>query len=180
MTKLLNPWRVFGWSVAAMLLLIPAIAMRFTSEVQWDETDFIVMGGMLAIAGLALELLLRRSRRIAFRLGALTAVFAGFFVIWANLAVGMIGSEDNPYNLRFGAVLGVAIVGAILSRARPPGLAATYALAALVQIGLGAAGLPLDQRGGLFTMIAATPWLIAAALMWQAGRPVNGSAATSG
>ena len=173
MTGFFNPWRVGGWGAAAALLTIPAIAMQFTSAVNWDETDFIVMGGMLVLAGLGLELLLKGSRSIAQRFGALGAIFAGFFVIWANLAVGMIGSEDNPYNLSFGIVLAVAVTGSILWRSKPSGLAATYGLAGLCQIALGALGLSVDQRGGVFTMVSSLPWLVAALLMFISARAAN-------
>jgi hypothetical protein len=44
---------------------------------------------------------------------------AAFILIWMNLAVGIIGSEDNPANLMYGGVLAVAIVGAFMVRFRP-------------------------------------------------------------
>jgi hypothetical protein len=37
------------WGSAAFLLLLPAIAMRFTSQVDWDGRDFITIG--IALAG---------------------------------------------------------------------------------------------------------------------------------
>ena len=35
---------------------------------------------------------------------------AAFLLIWINLAVGIIGSEDNPANLMYGAVLLLGLV----------------------------------------------------------------------
>ncbi|MDQ2695792.1 MAG: hypothetical protein M3Z21_10530, partial [Pseudomonadota bacterium] len=43
-------WRIAVWGTAAFLLLLPLAAMQFTNEVNWDETDFIVFGAMLAVA----------------------------------------------------------------------------------------------------------------------------------
>jgi hypothetical protein len=40
-----------------------------------------------------------------------------------NLAVGIIGSEDNPANLMYGGVLAVGIIGAIIARFEPHGMA---------------------------------------------------------
>jgi hypothetical protein len=34
--------RLAAWATAAILLLLPLIAMPFTDEVNWDETDFAV------------------------------------------------------------------------------------------------------------------------------------------
>ena len=48
-------WRIVGWSIPVILLSIPFIAMQYTREVNWDETDFIVMGAMMLFVGLALE-----------------------------------------------------------------------------------------------------------------------------
>ncbi|MDB5696794.1 MAG: hypothetical protein JWN21_2337, partial [Sphingomonas bacterium] len=36
------------WGGVATLLLIPAIAMQFTAEVNWTASDFVVMGVLLA------------------------------------------------------------------------------------------------------------------------------------
>lgn len=32
-----NPWRIVGWGTAAALLLLPLVAMQFTSEVNWPR-----------------------------------------------------------------------------------------------------------------------------------------------
>ncbi len=77
---------------AAMLLLIPLIAMRFTDEVDWDLFDFIVMGVLLSGTGLLLELVLRMVKQTRYRLALCATVLFGFLVVWAELAVGVIGT----------------------------------------------------------------------------------------
>ena len=35
-----NRWRPAIWGAAAFLLVLPAVAMQFTSEVNWTASDF--------------------------------------------------------------------------------------------------------------------------------------------
>ena len=89
-SDLMSQKRVSIWIAIATsaILLIPLIAMRFTTEVNWDETDFIIMGSLLfGMAGLFVLV----SRRLA----AKQRVFVGglfvlaFLYVWAELAVGV-------------------------------------------------------------------------------------------
>lgn len=163
-------WRIAGWSVGALLLLLPLAAMQFADEVNWDETDFIVMGGLIGGVGLGIEFLVRKSGSLAYRLGAVLALVAAFLTIWVNLAVGMIGSEDNPFNLLFVGVLFAALIGAILARFEPAGMARAVVVTAVAQAAVGAFGLSADMRGGVLSMAFAAPWLLVAALFRNAAR----------
>lgn len=106
----------------AGLLLIPLIAMQFTAEVDWSPLDFIIMGILLFSSGLLYEFIASRGGTTMYKAGAALAVGTGLLLIWANLAVGIIGDEDNPANLLYLAVLGVALTGAFISRFRPEGM----------------------------------------------------------
>lgn len=75
--------------VSALLLLVPLIAMQFTDEVAWTLGDFVVMGALLAGAGLAYELATRKIGSTAYRIAVGVAVVAGFLLAWALLAVGL-------------------------------------------------------------------------------------------
>jgi hypothetical protein len=163
-------WRVVGWGTLGALLLLPAVAMQFTNEVTWDETDFIVMGAMLVGVGLGAEFLARRSGSIAYRLGSAAALLTAFLTLWVNLAVGMIGSEDNPYNLLFAGVVAVALAGALLARFRPAGMALAMTAAAAAQALGAAGGLPSDVRGGIFSLVFAGLWLLSAGLFRKAAQ----------
>lgn len=163
-------WRIAGWSFAALLLLLPLVAMRFSEEVDWSASDFVIMGVLLGSVGLAFEFIVRKSRSLSYRLGAGLAVVAAFLTVWVNGAVGMIGSEDNPYNFVFGAVLLVALAGAILARLQPAGMARAMAVTALAQAGAGAIGFPTDARGAVFSIGFAGLWLLSAALFRNAAR----------
>lgn len=174
----LNPWRVIGWGGAIALILTPLVAMQFTNEVDWDETDFIVATIIFGIVGGLIELSVRLSSIWYFRIGAMFDVLAGFMVVWANLAVGMIGNEDNPVNLWFGAVLFTAIAGSIASRLRASILAPAMFLAGTVQIAIGtfAGILGTDMRGGRFTIVLSIAWFIASLLFWCARQRRNSKA----
>ena len=168
--RLLNPWRVAGWGLAATLLLLPALAMRFTEEVEWTASDFVVMGALLGAIGLGIEFLVRQSGSGAYRFGAVVTMLTAFLTIWANLAVGMIGDEDNPYNLAFFGLLLLVLVGAVAVRFRAPGMAAVTAVAAAAQAAASLGGIGGDPRGALVSLCFAGLWLFAAALFWSAGR----------
>lgn len=184
MTTLTHPparrWHPLLWAAAAALLTVPAIAMRFTEEVQWTASDFVVMGGMLAAACGAFELLLRAGNDVAYRLGAAVAVLGVFFLVWVNLAVGIIGSEHNHANRMFAAVIATVVGGACVSRLQAAGLARTMlaasgwqvliaAIAVIGRLGSTESGMwPKDILG--CTVILCTLWLVAAALFHRADR----------
>ncbi len=77
---------------AAFLLLIPYIAMKFTGEVKWNWVDFLVAGTLLLGTGLAIEFALRKVTRTAHRIAVCAGILLVLFVIWAELAVGLIGT----------------------------------------------------------------------------------------
>ena len=91
-----NRFRVIGWGAATIMLLLPLIAMQFTDEVDWDMSDFIIFGALLAAAGGALELATRVTSNKPYRAAVGVALAATFILIWVNGAVGIIGNEDNP------------------------------------------------------------------------------------
>ncbi len=157
------PWRVAMWGAFATLLSLPAL-FRFP----WSASDFVVMGVMLGSVGLGIEFLVRRSGSNAFRLGSVAAVLTAFMTVWANLAVGMIGSEDNPYNLYFMAIPPVVFAAAALVRFDAGRTAWIMTAAAGVQLALAFGGLDVDLRGARFSSFFAFLWLIAAALFWSA------------
>jgi len=164
-----SPWRILGWGTAGLLLLLPLAAMQFTDEVKWDLFDFIFIGALFGGIGLAFEVTVRMTSSSAYRGGAALALAAAFLTIWVNGAVGMIGSEDNPYNLLFGGVLLIALAGAIAARFAHAGMARAMLAAAAAQVAIGAIGLGTDARGGVLTMGFGALWLLAAAWFKNAG-----------
>lgn len=126
--------RLVVWGAAATLMVLPVLAMRFTNEVDWDPGDFMFLGILLVGVGLTYELAARLSDRRAYQAAVGIAFAAAFLSIWINLAVGIIGTEDNPANLIYGGVLAVAAAGAIIARLRPRGMARAMIAAAFAQM----------------------------------------------
>jgi hypothetical protein len=164
-----NRWSLAIWGGAAALLAVPAIAMRFTAEVDWGPEDFIVMGALLALACGGYEVATRLSGNTAYRAGAAIAILTCFLTVWVNLAVGMIGDEGNPANLLFGGVILIGMVGAVLARFRARGVARAMQAAATAQGAMAGyalfAGEPVAALPIAFFMV---PWLLAAHLFLKA------------
>lgn len=163
--------------IAVLIFLLPLVAMQFTDEVVWDETDFAVIGAMLFSACAAYELAARMTRNIAYRAAAGVAIVSSFILIWINLAVGIIGSEDNPANLMYGGVLTVGIVGVIIARLRPRGMARALSATAFAQVlvgvialaaGFGSTAPSFPEAIVFLTAFFAALWLISAWLFRKA------------
>lgn len=163
-----NRLRVAGWSLAASLLLMPAAAMRFTNEVNWGPSDFVAAGVLIGGVGLLAELAVRTSARPSYRAAAALALSAAFLTVWINLAVGVIGPDDDPVNLLIGCVITAAAAGTFVARFRAEGMARAMAATAIVQAVIAAVSLLHDVRGfvlgGFFTVLwLASAWLFARA-----------------
>ncbi len=121
--------------ITACLLLIPALGNRFIDGWNWDFTDFIFAGALLFGTGLAYELLASKGGTIAYRAAIGLALGTAFLLVWINAAVGIIGDGDldSPNGMYFG-VLAIGIIGALIARCTPRGMARTLFAMALAQM----------------------------------------------
>lgn len=75
--------------ITAFILLIPLIAMQFTSEVMWTLSDFVIAGVLIMGTGLVYEFASARitipAHKLLFGIGLLFI----FVLVWADLAVGI-------------------------------------------------------------------------------------------
>ena len=104
-------WRIAGWSAAAALLALPAIAMQLGAEVDWTVSDFVVAAAIL----LSLRLWVPRFRSaidaaimLVVSVGAialLRQVFAGSYLV----ETPMTQTEDLLRSL-LGILLGIAFL----------------------------------------------------------------------
>ena len=127
--------RIAGWTLAAALLVTPAIAMQFPdSGVNWTASDFIFAGVVFAIIGGLFELAARASRNVSYRAAVVVAVACGFLQLWITLAVGIIGSENNPANWTYIAMVLAALSVAAVAIGNARALARSMAVMAVLQL----------------------------------------------
>lgn len=165
-----NRLRVAGWGLAALLLLTPAVAMRFTSEVNWTASDFVVAGVLIGGVGLLAEVAVRASKNRTYRAAAALALLAGFLTTWINLAVGIIGADDDPINMLIGCVITAAAAGIFVARFRAEGMARAMAATAIAQALIALVSLLHDVRGFVLGGFFAVLWLGSAWLFRRAAR----------
>ena len=163
--------RIAGWSLAAGLLALPAVAMQFTDEVDWTGGDFLFAAIMFTTIGGLLELAARVSASLAYRVGSAMAVGTGFLTIWITLAVGIVGAEDNPQNILYFGIVGMAICVAVAALGDPRALARGMRATAVFQglvclVHVIDAIYPAVLIDGFFTMT----WLTAGALFARAAK----------
>jgi len=68
------------------------IAMQLTDEVNWSFFDFIIMGVMLSITGLAIGIIIKKIKYSKYRNIFITMIVMIFLLIWAELGVGLFGT----------------------------------------------------------------------------------------
>ena len=120
------------------------------------------------------------SGRISYRIGVAVALAAGFLQVWANLAVGIVGSADNAQNQGFFGVVVAAFACAFVAKLRPDGMARAMMATAGIQaiLGLMIATAPITARvepmgpAGVLTVSGffLALWLISAALFHHSAR----------
>lgn len=79
-------------SIVTGILMVPLIAMQFTSEVDWNFGDFLV--GFLLLSGFAfsIDLALRKLSKSRYKVPVVIGFLALLALTWAELAVGIFGT----------------------------------------------------------------------------------------
>ena len=173
----LGRWlRLLVWGGAVVAWLIP-LAAKLLANIPWTTFDFIVWGVMLMVAAGACEIGLRLSGSLAYRAGVVVAAGTSFLIVWSNLAVGIIGDENNPLNQIFFGVIAVGIVGAFLARFRAKGMALAMAVTAAAQFGAGFVALAYEHIVFAIVGVFSMGWLLAAWLFREAARGEKASQA---
>lgn len=113
----------------------------------------------------------------AYRTAVAVAVGAALLLIYGIGALGVIGAEGDRADLMYLGVLGTGLIGALVARFRPHGMAVTLAAAALIQVvvtiialaaGLGGTNPWIEIIGlnGMFVaLFLASAWLFQQAAM---------------
>ena len=108
----------------------------------------------------------------AYRSAIGVALAAALILVWLSLGVGIIGKDGDPANLMYFGVLAIGIIGAIIGRLQPHGMARASVAMAIAQAlvtaialiaGLGLPWSPpaeiLALNGFFIAMFAGSAWL---------------------
>jgi hypothetical protein len=108
----------------------------------------------------------------AYRYGVGVALAAVFVLVWLSLGVGIIGADGDRANLMYGGVLAVGIIGSLIARFQPRGMARALVAMAFAQavvaaialvLGLGAPYSPPGEivalNGFFVALFAGSAWL---------------------
>ncbi|MGV3511459.1 MAG: hypothetical protein ACO1OX_05585 [Novosphingobium sp.] len=163
--------RPLGWSLAALILAMPLLAMQFEDRLQlgvnWSLSDFAVAAFLLGGTGAALEVAVRLSGNLAFRATAVLGIGAALAMVWVNLAVGLVGAESNGANLWFMFVPVAGLVAAAIGRFEARGMVRAMLAMAVAQViaGVLAGG---GMQAVSVTLVWGACWLVSAWLFKRA------------
>ena len=129
-----------------LLLLVPLAAMQFSDEVNWSVFDFVIAGVLLFITGLCYVVVTRFVTHILYRAAMGLTLGTTLFLIWANLAVGLIGAGPTLSNLMFMGVVAVVIIGVVRSRLSASGMERAMYFSALAVLLVGAMAMLINMN----------------------------------
>lgn len=168
---------------SALILLVPVVGMLTTDGVAWGPVDFALALVLLVGTGLLFRLVARKAGNHAHRAAVGVALAAAVMLIWVVGSVGVIGEDGDPADLMYGGVLAIGVVGAVIARFRPEGMARALlatalatALVAVIALVAGKHEAPISSVGeilglnGLFAaLFIGSAWLFRHAARTQAG-----------
>ena len=78
--------------IATGILLIPLIAMQFSTEVNWDALDFLVAAILLFGVCSLIELSIRNIKDVSYRTPIIIGIIVLLLLVWMELGVGIFGT----------------------------------------------------------------------------------------
>lgn len=170
--RLDNALRLLMWTGLLGLWLLPIIAKQFSDEVQWSTMDHVFWFFLLGVPGLIVDLVSRMTPSWSYRGGVIIGLATSFVITWANLAVGIVGNEENPINLVFFGVVAIAMIGSPLVGFRAARLRWVLYLTAAAQALTALTALQAEPFVLVFCGVTTALWLAAATLFGQAAKDV--------
>ena len=113
----------------------------------WDALDIMAAGALICSAAGGFFVVTRFSTGPYYMAAAGLAAITALALVWASLAVGIIGASADPANLMYPGVLAVGAIGALLARFRPGGMARALWAMAGAQIAVGVIALAFGMGG---------------------------------
>jgi hypothetical protein len=142
-------------------MLVPIVASQFVEGWNWSGSDYVFAAIMILLVASLFELGNSFSQNTLYRTGFGLALLSGFLIFWGNLAVGFIGSEDNPANLMYLGVLAIAFLGATMSGFKPQGMARTMFVTAAAMAIVPVIALMMNSTFAEIPEAAGTPYIFA-------------------
>ena len=84
--------RAYLFLAVAALLALPAVGLLVSDEVNWSPFDFVIAFVLLGGAAWLIDLIWHRVRSLSARVVTVALVLLVLLFIWAELAVGLVGS----------------------------------------------------------------------------------------
>ncbi|MFN0066010.1 MAG: hypothetical protein ACKVYV_00075 [Limisphaerales bacterium] len=112
--------------------MIPLLGNIFVEGWNWALPGFVLAGVLLFAAGLTYELVARKMENQAYRFAVGLAVGTAFILCWVSMV--RVSESENVANLMYYAVPAVGVIGALVARFQPRGMARALFATALVQV----------------------------------------------
>lgn len=183
-------WQTQVWIGAALFFLLPVVGQFTIDDFQWGPGDFVIFAVMLAVLCSLYEIAAWISDTITYRVAAGIVLLSSFALVFINLAVGIIGSEDHPANMMYFAVVLAGFLAALFVRFSAigmvwvmTGMASAQVVVAIIGASVQWASPDFDRNMPLGTLVVsgafALVWLAAAALFHAAAKatPAQGTQA---
>jgi len=106
----------FAALFASAIILITLTACFVSTEMDWSLFDFVLIWSLLFCAGALYKWITLFAVDSGYRAAVGLAILTGVFMIWSNLGVGIVGSEDEPFNLVYVALLALGLIAAFWVR----------------------------------------------------------------
>jgi len=118
--------------ITALILLIPLLGTHFIDGWNWPPGAFFRFGAFLFGIGLAYELVTRNRDAIAYRAAVGIAFAAAFLLTWGNF-VQLADTDLTRAAVMYFGVPIVGVIGAVVARLQPKGMARALFATALAQ-----------------------------------------------
>lgn len=138
--------RLIVWFIIVLsVLLIPLVMNQFVDGMAWGLEDFLVAGGLLFGVVIVYEMLTQKDQSVNYKKALGIALITNLILTWVNLAVGIIGSENNQVNLLYFSIPLIFLIGAVISNFKAFGLARTLNIMAIAQISIPLGALIINR-----------------------------------
>jgi hypothetical protein len=117
--------------ITGLLLLIPLLGNHFVDGWNWPPSGFVLVGTLLFGTGLTYQLVTRNWDTIAYRAAVGVALATAFVLFWGNFVQA--ADDVNPAAVMYLGVPIMGIIGAVIARFKPDGMARALFATALAQ-----------------------------------------------